>query len=234
MKYLLSIACMLLVLCTTAKDKKEKATQKTKIRGLHFVFPFEHIQTDNTDINTEFNKAKLPASKSPFLSFGVGIQYYHDRFVFRGAMSSASNVQKQPNSDVRNTLISYSLNAGYDCIKKMDYSLYPFAGYRFCSYNYLYNQKTTAPQTINGYLTTPLDHKEIRNSRSHADLGVGFSYQKEYLVGIRAGYLLPIGDAKWKVNQNKITLLNTPGMDYLGYVTITIGLGTMKTEKPKP
>lgn len=214
-------------------DKKEETKKKTQIRGLYALFPFEFPIIDNSAINAALNNAALPESQYGALAFGGGFQLQYNQFIFNLSAQSSNKKIKSDTADVSVAYLSYTLNVGYDLMPKPEYSLYPFAGYKYCSYYYLFNEKTTTQQTIGTYLTTPLDHKELKNTMHHLDLGIGFSYQKQLLLGLRAGYLIPIGSAKWKVNSNKATLQNSPDINYIGYVTLSIGYGNIKKYEVK-
>jgi hypothetical protein len=76
-----------------------------------------------------------------------------------------------------------------------------------------------------------MEQKEISNSRAHLDVGIGFSHQLFYLLNIRFGYLMPLNKSRWKIDNNKVNLENSPGVRYRSYISITLGLGNMVSER---
>lgn len=83
---------------------------------------------------------------------------------------------------------------------------------------------------MNNYLQTDLKYKEITNSRAHLDIGVGISHQWFYLINFRIGYLLPIEQIRWKMNNNQTNLTNASKINYNYYFTLTIGFGNIASD----
>ena len=106
-------------------------------------------------------------------------------------------------------------------------------GFKGCGTNYLYNEKVSDTGSFNNYFQTSLDHKEITNSVAHLDLGLGFSHQWFYMINLRAGVLCPLERPRWNINNNKVALIDDPGIRYQGYITLSLGLGYLYTDRMK-
>lgn len=111
-------------------------------------------------------------------------------------------------------------------LRSYHYALYPCIGFKSCATGYRYNQELpNSSITFTNYLQTPLEHKEFSNSLPHLDLGLGFSVQSTYLLGLRFGFLVPLDDDRWRINASKAALDDSPGIRYPCYFSLTLGVG---------
>ncbi|RFC53512.1 hypothetical protein [Brumimicrobium aurantiacum] len=208
----------------------QSETKKSQAFGAFVIFPIEFPVIDNEEFNSVLNESGFPSSDYSVANLGIGLQLYLKRWI------TTLSFNKTTKSSYFNDFLteveyrSTSFNLGYDLTKNHRYSIYPFAGLKFYGLNYLTRQKTEGEIDFNGYLNSNLEYSEINTSRANLDLGVGFSYQWFFLLNFRAGYLLPLGESRWEVNDGQNKLGNTPVLNYDYYFTLTIGLGGIYDE----
>lgn len=232
MKHLITLLLCSYTLCTYANnDTLTNGKKKNFIRGFHVVAPVEFPFIDNNDINKNLATAGLPDFKTPVTAIGLGYRYQRNRWVFNAGFNTGVRRPHPDTVELETTYTSYSLNAGYDIIKSPTFSLLPFAGIKVNSIKYRYNQAVPEGTNFGTYLTTRLDHKELSRSVTHLDMGLGFSHQRFYFIGIRAGYLLPVYNNTWKTAYNKVILSNGPTIAHQGYISIIIGIGSLSSGK---
>jgi hypothetical protein len=200
-------------------------TSEDHTYGYFFTLPLEFPIVENHDLDNALTAAGYPKCTLPVVTPGFGLQVQLYQFI--GTLSYNRSTSR-PKSDSVALAISYraiSIGVGYDVLRHPYYSLFPYLGFKFCKTSYRYNEKVTDTPTLSNYLQTNLDYKELTNSPAHLDLGLGASYQTLYLIGLRAGILLPMGKAQWYINNNKVAIGDSPGFRYQGYVALTVGLG---------
>ena len=206
-------------------------TLKNNVFGGFIIFPIEFPIIDNQQINNELKETGYPKCEYSTANFGIGLQLYTNRWI---TTFSFNKTTKKDNNDSYLTEVEYrstSLNVGYDLTKNHRYSIYPYVGFKGCGLNYLYREKFSNETSFNNYLNTDLEYKEITNSRANLDLGIGFSYQWYFLVNFRTGYLLPLEEARWNINNNQDQLISAPTLNYNYYFTLTIGLGHIVSDE---
>lgn len=224
----LVLVCSILLSAHPLHAKDDKKKEKT--HGFFFYIPVEYTFINSTGIDNALATAKLPETKYPFMNYGGGIQYYTYRAIFSLSYSGLSRNTELDTASMSVEMAVLSLNVGYDLFKRTDRSLFPYVGYKNYRTDYVFNEKVTTTPSVAGYLTTPLDHKELRNTLGHIDLGMGFSYQKNFQIGLRAGYLLPIENVKWRTNNGKVQLSGSPDLSYSAYIMLSLGIGTIISE----
>ena len=203
---------------------------KNEAFGGFVILPIEFPVFDKKELNSVLNESGFPSSSYPTANIGIGLQFYTNRWI---TTFSFNKTTKKSDSDDYLTEVEYrstSFNLGYDLTKNHRYSIYPFAGVKFYGLNYLYRDKIGGELNFNDYLNSNLEYKEFSASRANLDVGLGFSYQWFFLVNLRAGYLLPLGNTKWEMNNSQDVLVNAPTLNYDYYFTLTIGLGSVYNE----
>jgi len=205
-------------------------TLKNSVFGGFIIFPIEFPIIDNQQINNELTGLGYPKCEYSAANIGIGLQLYTNRWI---TTFSFNKTTKKDDNDTYLTEVEYrstSLNVGYDLTKSHRYSIYPYVGFKGCGLNYLYREKIPNETSFNNYFNTTLEYKEITNSRANLDLGFGFSYQWFFLVNFRTGYLLPLEEARWNINNNQDKLASAPTLSINYYFTLTIGLGNIASD----
>lgn len=193
--------------------------------GGHIILPIEFPIIKNGDLNAKLTELGYPKCNYPIVNFGIGLQLYIKRWVTTFSYNKST---RKDNFDNYMTMVEYtstSFNVGYDLTKDSKYSFYPFLGFKGYGLNYLYRDKLTGELSFSDYFNTTAEYKEMTYSRSNFDFGFGVSFQRFFLINLRAGYLLPFDSSAWKINNAKAKLNNSPSITYNYYFTLTLGLG---------
>ena len=205
-------------------------TLKNNVFGGFMIFPIEFPIIDNEGINNELAGLGFPKCNYPTANIGIGLQLYMNRWI---TTLSFNKTTKENDNNTFLTEVEYrstSFNLGYDLTKNYKYSIYPFLGFKGCGINYLYRDKVENETNFNDYFNTTLNYKEITNSRANLDLGIGASFQSFFLINLRTGFLLPLEEARWNINNNQDKLKKSPTLSYNYYFTLIIGLGRIASD----
>lgn len=205
-------------------------TLRNNVFGGFVIFPIEFPLIDDQNINNELIGLGFPKCQYPKANIGIGFQLHIKRWITTFSFNKAT---KKNDNDTHLTEVEYrstSFNIGYDLIKKYNYSMYPFVGFKGCGLNYLYRDKMSNETSFNDYFNTTLEYKEISNSRGNLDLGIGASFQWFFLINFRTGYLLPLEESRWNINNNQDKLRSSPTLSYNYYFTFTIGFGGIASD----
>jgi len=212
---------------TVLAQTEEKQNQK--IFGSFIIMPFEFTAIDPSQINNILSSANLPTINNLLGEYGMGLglQLYLNRIVPTLSFNWGAEIRNDNTLQISHNI--FSLNFGYNLLHNVRYSLHPYIGYKNCSISYLYSEKFDG--TIEDYLSTNLKIKEISNSRSHIDFGIGTSLRLQLFpefitpLNLRAGFLLPIQKSNWKANNELFELKGGPKLNYQYYFIFTIGMG---------
>jgi hypothetical protein len=220
----LTLLLSLLCYASAARAQSQVDTLKNQAYGTFFFMPIEFPIIDNKGFENTLTTAGLPAARYPTASVGFGFQFYANRLI--GTLSFVKTTAKKDESTYLTEMEyrSSSFNFGYDLTKSHRYSIYPYLGFKGNGLNYLYREKLEEAASLEDYLHTDLNYKEISNSIAHLDLGFGLSTQWMYLVNARVGYLVPLEKSRWTIN-NGVNLPHAPGAQYKFYFSLNIGLG---------
>jgi hypothetical protein len=227
-------ACLALLLPAGASAQKDTAKDFTM--GLYYTLPLEFPHIDYSELNEALASAGYPAAKRAAIIVGLGAQWHVNRSILSITYNQTSRSPEIDTADVTTRYRSFAFSYGYDLIRHVHYSLYPYIGLKLSSTNYLFNGKVpdSIYTTFGQYLQTNLDHKQINNQVPHLDLGLGISYNWFFMVNARAGFLVPLDDATWQMNGGKVRLEESPGIRYQYYISLTLGLGTIYSEREMP
>ena len=221
------------VLGTIEKTIAQVDTTKNKeLVGIFFFMPIEFPIIDNSSINKQLTSAGYPSIDYPKANFGAGWQWYYKCSMINISYNLSTKERKFDSYLAEVAYTAISLNYGYDLIKNSEkFLLYPYLGFKFNAINYRYLETIPDETNMEDYLQTDLKYKDIHNSRTHLDLGIGTSYAHRWsgtVIGCRFGYLLPIQRFHWNVNDNNTELINSPKLSYGYYFTLILGMGAKR------
>lgn len=199
------------------------AAEKDMSFGFFYFLSLEVPIIDASPLNQALTALQMPQADPPDVCPGFGMMYFFNRAIVTFSYNSSTAKLEEDTMIVKTRYRTFAFNLGYDVLKTVHFSLYPYVGFKSSSFNYLYKQNVV-PGSFSGYFNTNLDHKEINNTNWSLDLGLGFSFQKILLFNLRGGYMLPLGKVEW-TDKNNNTLAGAPNINYRGYVSIIIGLG---------
>ena len=208
----------------------QKDTLKNNISGAFLTMPIEFPVIDNNALNEQLSSFGFPSANYSTANIGIGLQLYLNRFITSFSFCKTTKTGEQTNYLTKVEYRSTSFNVGYDLINNQRYSIYPLVGFKGCGLNYLYREKLPDETSFDNYFSTDLKYKEITNSRAHLDLGIGFAHHWFYLINFRFGYLLPLEKVRWNMNNNQVTLSDSPTINYNYYFSLTIGFGSIYSD----
>lgn len=208
-------------------------TGRHNLLGVYLVVPLEFPVIRTAALDAQLLQNGYTAAKYHTANIGLGIQLYSNHFITTFSFNKST---KRSDQDTYLTEVEYrstTLNFGYSVFKNQWVSAYPYIGFKGSGLNYLYKEKIPDPGTFVNYLQANLKHMEITNSRAHLDLGVGLAHHWFYLVNFRFGYLVPLEKVRWNINNNQTPLANAPAISYPYYFSLSIGFGTMVSDKDR-
>jgi len=208
----------------------QKDTLKNNVFGAFLIMPIEFPIIDNNVLNERLNILGFPSANYSTANIGIGVQFQINQFIASFSFCKTTKNNKQSTHLTKVEYRSTSLNIGYDLLKSQWFSLYPYVGFKGCGLSYFYRDILPDETSFDNYFQTDLRYKEVTNSRAHLDLGIGFSHQWFYLVNFRFGYLLPLEKIWWNMNNNKVTLSNSPTINYNYYFSLIIGIGNIVSD----
>jgi hypothetical protein len=126
---------------------------------------------------------------------------------------TASQTESSKSNWVRATQAGTSLGL---VLKRKKLQLIPYGGVIFSWFGVRVSGNDPNGGTFNNYITGPANQLHVSSNQFMANLGVhlartGFGNSKlgqNLVLGVRAGYYVPIGDQTWKTNT--VTLSNGP------------------------
>ena len=214
-----------------AQTQAQRDTTRAHVFGAFLLLSIEFPVVDHSAFDQQLNKNGFPSANFPTANAGIGFQLYTNRLISTLSFNIGTKKDDQETYLTEVEYRSFSFNFGYDLTKSQWYSIYPYAGLKGSGLNYLYREKMADESSMDNYLKTKLEYKEVTNSRAHLDLGIGVSHQWFYLVNFRFGYLLPVEKIRWNIDNNQTNLAASPGISYKYYFTLTLGLGNIASDK---
>jgi hypothetical protein len=219
------------------QSKGEPESKKSGSTGLFITVPFEFPIINNGAFNNALAVMGLPDSRVPIISAGLAVEGRLNDIVFSAGYTSGNRKPKFTSLEQINTYTQANINIGYDILESPYRSLYPYLGVKICAFKYEHNVKfpnTSSPSYFQ-YFTTSLDHKELEHSKIMLDLGIGYSLQRTYYVGLRGGGLIGLSRDHWAINNSTVPLNGGPSLNYTAYITLSLGVGFVErdTEKKK-
>ncbi len=210
---------MLMVSCGTRAAAHGTGKAETVI-GLHVYVPLEYNNIDAGHLNKYMGVAELPQVRVPSLFTGLGTQVQIDRVVVNASFTIAAKKYRLDNTRMSAPFATYGFTVGYDLIKSPFVNLQPYAGFRAGKVTYNYENLAPNPAPAPG----THDEMSFRGRRGMLDLGVGASWQRNLLLGVRGGVLVPAGRTKWK-DGSGAQLSGGPELSYRYYLGVSVGIG---------
>jgi len=227
-KWILSVFISLFIFFNLhARSDSSSAT----VFGIFITYSNQFSFADPGPLNEQLVLLGYPESDLTLFNPGWGLQLQLNRLILSYSVNSRSLTDDNNVYISETSYRNATFFVGFDAIKQPRYSLYPFVGLSRSQYNYSYAAKPQGSVTFTNYFDGLLDAKEINNRRMHLDLGLGFSVQRNWLLGIRSGYLVPLQDSRFTAFDGSIRLNGAPEMAYNYYLTVTIGIGNITRQR---
>jgi hypothetical protein len=215
--------------CILQQGWAQRNKADSAVFGLYVTLPFEFPHADYEQINQQLSQFGYPECRRASIIVGLGLQWHFNHGIINISYNQTSRTPKNDTADVCVQYHSFSFSYGYDLLPALEYALYPFVGFKSATTEYTYSEKPkTLPSSFTNYLQTPLDHKELSCSVPHLDLGLGFSIQHTIdKLDVRFGYLIPLDDNRWRLNNGKNGVEGAPETRYQYYLSIGLGVGAI-------
>lgn len=202
----------------------QNTERKSLITGFYMYVPFEFQPADFTSFNDRIKNLGYATPKKSNVNVGIGMQYLFGKGILDMAIAGSGRKLDAEMYQINSTNLSLTGNFGYNLLKNDNFSLHPFLGFKMNGYDYIFRNRDKEEISFDDYFKRVWDYKKVSYSRAHLDLGIGFSYMKTGMFGVRAGYLLPLGKGYW-TNDDNVKFTDSPTIDYKYYVKFIIGFG---------
>lgn len=200
--------------------------------GIFYTMPIDFPSIDVSEFNDRLTSLGLRTTEPRKAALGWGAQVEINRFILAFSRTYATRRDSAERSLLKLRYRATSFLLGYDLIRHPLFSLYPYVGIKSGRLDYQLRDRVDDTLSFNQYFQTPLQYKEASNTQIHFDAGLGVSHQWFYLVGFRAGYLIPIRRYPWEVDG--AALDGAPRVNYNLYFMLTLGLGRVDSERSRP
>ncbi len=210
---------------TPVTDKPKKSFYLNAVTGI--------AAPDFANVNTELQKAGyLPLNKL-YLVRGAGFYTIFPKIrlatIFNFSTFTAQNTEQSKGNWVRAT--TYGTSLGFVIRNDTKIQLIPYAGLSYCLFGVRVSNVSPTSNTFSGYVTSPANQHQLSLNQLMAGLGIHVAKSQlssgklgqKIAVGVRTGYSVPLGNAKWKTDN--VTLSESPTANPGGfYANLTIGI----------
>lgn len=218
----------------TAKDI-EIAKERTKPLVmkkifLHATFGMQSPTFDN--INTHLTAAGFMKFSGTYFTRGAGLVTLFPLVRLSTLLNyqtyTSNKVDGNFDNSLRGTTVGTSL--GYMLLRSPNTHVIPFAGISYSWFGARISKSNAASQSFDEYLNSDANQQHISYNSFVTNIGLHLSFMPftnkklgaNTILGIKGGYFSPIGSAKWKTNNTKLTdgpKTNTQGF----YLNLVIG-----------
>lgn len=198
---------------------------------LHAMFGLQGPGFDN--INTQLTASGFMKFNSVYFSRGAGLMTLFPQARLATLLNyqtyTSNKVNNNFDNSIRGTVVGTSL--GYMLLRSPNNHIIPFAGLNYSWFGARISKSNAPAQSFNDYLGSSANQQHISYNSFATNLGVHASFMpftnkkagSNILLGLKAGYIAPIGSAKWKTNATKLSdgpKTNTQGW-YINFVVGT-------------
>lgn len=204
--------------------------KKVATGGAFFGLNTEFPNIDFNSFNSLMNKEQLPEVNFSPLAYGPKLYFVARQFNMEFSLSRSLRERTFKSYTTTSRQDFVSINFGYDVIKKLNWSLFPYIGYRNTSLIYQVSENSDN-SNIEALITESLDHRKIQQNQNMLDVGIGMSWQKTMKLFVRAGYQIPIMKEKWQINEHTVIWQRTNFFNQGFYFRFGIGIGGIDYEE---
>ena len=200
--------------------------------GTSFYFNYEISEIDLVAFNQVLNENGFISIQEPKSAFGFGYLLQVGRSIFSLSYSALEKTNEDSANECDVIYSTFCIDYGFDIIKDAKISLYPYTAFKNNNLTINYREKVS-DMSFTNYLSSPLMEKNFYNTRSHFAFGLGVSYQKWIQVGIKGGYMLPVGKNNISIHGGTVDLNDAPEIEYPFFVNVFVGFGFFKNKGSK-
>ncbi len=207
------------------------AQTKGKSLVIHSIAGFNAPQLG--DLNTVLANEGLPQFKDFYFTRGGGFYTIFPKArlasLFNFATFSGTKTTGDQSNWLRSTQVGTSL--GFVATKSETVQVIPFAGLNYSFFGARVSADDVSSSSFNNYFGATANQYHVSSNQFMGHLGLHISkvgigdkrLLEKIVVGLRAGYYLPLGDSKWK--SNNTTLTDGPNINPGGvYASFLLGL----------
>ena len=207
------------------------AQTKGKSLVIHSIAGFNAPQLG--DLNTVLANEGLPQFKDFYFTRGGGFYTIFPKArlasLFNFATFSGTKTTGDQSNWLRSTQVGTSL--GFVATKSETVQVIPFAGLNYSFFGARVSADDVSSSSFNNYFGAAANQYHVSSNQFMGHLGLHISkvgigemrLLEKIVVGLRAGYYLPLGDSKWKSNNNALS--NGPNINPGGvYASFLLGL----------
>lgn len=228
MKRKFSIMMMLMIISISSfangNDEPTKRKKSKTIFGAYLMFDidipfietdlFDQMLMDNNLIETNF----LPTTA------GLSLHQQFNRVHLTFGYSNSSRDLFQKTFNTTSSIRYRYVQMGYDLINKSRYSLVPFVGWKRSRIDFEISENVDITD-LEQFTNTDLNYKNFRQNQNFLDLGISVSRQKFFRLNLRSGFLIPVFQEQWRLNNQTAIPLSTSFFKQQFYVSFGIGAG---------
>lgn len=219
-----SIFLFVLLICSFLCNGQEDSIVNKKYSGAYLGLVLESPQIQLYDLNEYLTDLKMPRFQLPGLVAGFGAQVHQNRWLVQVNFNLGKRKESTDSSFTYSRYSSVGGSVGFDLLRKPQFSLYPFVGFKAYDISCWMTEKLATNDNFDDYLQSDQQFKEIRYTDAHFDVGLGFSYQTYYMINLRSGLMIPNKYEVWKTIDD-VVLQGGPRVNLMYYVSLVIGLG---------
>lgn len=204
--------------------------KKVATGGAFFALNTDFPNIDYSSFNSLMKEEGLPEVNFSPLTFGPTFYFVARQFNMEFSLSRSLSERALKSYTTTSRQDFVSINFGYDVIKKLNWSLFPYIGYRNTSLIYQVSENSDN-SNVETLISGNLDHRKIQQNQNMLDVGIGMSWQKTLQLFFRAGYQIPLVKEKWQINEHTAIWQNTNFFNQGFYFRIGIGIGGIEYEE---
>jgi len=204
--------------------------KKVATGGAFFGLNAESPNIDFNSFNSFMIQEQLPEVNFSPVAYGFNFSFVAKQFNVEVSLSSAIRERTLKSYTTTNQQNFVSINFGYDVLKKLNWSLFPYIGYRNTSLIYQVSENSDR-SNVEDLISDNLDHRKIQQNQNMLDVGLGMSWQKTLQLSFRVGYQMPVVKEKWLINEHTVIWQNTNFFNQGFYFRIGIGIGGIGYEE---
>jgi hypothetical protein len=207
------------------------AQTSNKTLVIHSIAGFNAPQLSN--LNTVLANEGLPQFKEFYFTRGGGFYAIFPKArlasLFNFSTHSGTKTSGEQGNWLRSTQVGTSL--GFVATKNEKLQVIPFAGLNYSFFGARVSADNVSNRSFTNYFGAAANQYHVSSNQFMGNFGLQISkvgigdkrLLQKIVVGLRAGYFLPLGDSKWKSNNE--TLTNGPTINPGGmYATFLLGL----------
>jgi hypothetical protein len=212
------------------QDEPENQKKSKTIYGAYFMFNIDAPFIESTEFNKMLLNNNLVETNFPPTLFGFSLHQQFGRMHFTFGHTENTNNVSQKTFNTSSSIKHNHIQLGFDIINKSRFSVAPYAGWRKSIISHQISENIDVTD-IEQFVNADIDYKELIQKQNFIDLGLSISRQKFFRLNIRSGFLIPLMQEQWELNNQPPVPLNTNFFKQQFYISFGIGAGFIFSRK---